>query len=781
MSKRIMALITALIMFITPIWFPASAVHASGPETDAVIENNTGEPCSDNDISDDSLDERKDDSVSEFASESETETEPKTEEETEIVMETEDFMENESESGKQGESGDIEESGTGPEENIPEADTELETEPPESPTSELFNIGGGLGGGWGDYEIFRFNWENQYDTYYLETGGDPADLPLAATAYGYLNWVDYVECAIAWHYEDIDPNLPGRYLITGDILLPDDYNASCDTTAYYAVIVYDPDGPPSVMAVKVGSYMRNNIIVPLGTSGEELEIIFINKAWLGLPPLSIWIETEDGYTCDGVLTGWDASLVNTSRVGVYYPFFIEPPPGVGLPESKGPGAEVAGAEIIVLDPDTVSLRAYNYDSDTGSLYVHWLKEISEPELWLSIDSGEWEPASEYHYFWSDGLRLELGNNNSVYQSGHVYEFQVRYENGGVSEDTLVVDFTSGKPVFSAPGGDRTGGDRDENDLPPVNPDDGTPADPDNGKTTPTPDNHGSGENTPTPVDPGGETPAPTPANPDSETPAIPIPSAPPAAWGTTDEQSNSGGTDTEPVAAIMPAPTAVEPLAKAQDAPVTAKPAEYSDERGVTVSGERLAMMIAANPLYVTFFRGELRASLPALFLESLALSPGDTFTVTLYQPDESSFVVYFAVNGNQLTYRFDEPFIVSIPWSGGPVSCAPNAGEATVDSIKDFIKASLDGGRAEFALHYTGIYDLTEQEREIPVMSYVQYSDIPPINASAPEPGTLTSLKTQPSLYTDGWARVVMAGMIGIAGAGVFFYFARKRSAKRP
>jgi len=659
MDKRIVMLITALIILIMPVWFTVSAVHAAGLETDTVFEDNAGEFYSDSDISGDSLEEREDESESEPETEGVTENESESAdgEDSETGLEETKPEETKPEETKPEDDTELE---TKPEdkteaESKPEDDTKLEDEPEEDtelesePESLLLGLSvmlGGLGGG-GTDEIFRFEWENQYDTYYLEIGADPADLSLAATARGYFSWVNYVDCDITWHYEDIDSDTPGRCQITGDILLPDDYTASCDTTAYYAVIIYDPNGPPSVMAVKVGSYMRNNMIVPLGTSDAELEDIFINKAWLGRPPLNIWIETEDGDIYYGKLTGWNTSLVDTSEVGVYYPFFIDPPPGVGLPEGEGPGAEIAGAEIIVLDPDVVSLRAYNYDSDTGSVYIHWFKEISEPELWFSIDDGEWEPVSDDYYFWSDSLRLELGNNNSIFQSGHVYEFQVRYENGGVSEDTLIMDFTSGKPEFSSIGGDRTGGDREENPLPPVDPDDGEPGNPGIEETPPTPDNLGSGESTPTSGNSSSGTPTPMPVNSGSEIPAMPILSAD---LVTMDELSDFGAVDNERKSQEQAAPAAAE-----------------------------------------------------------------------------------------------------------------------------------LDSGSTLLAVHILGTDSLAEQEPETLVMPPAQNEDVPLPNAPAPAMDTATILQPQPSPYKDGWARVVMAGMIGIAGAGVFWGFVRKRAVKRP
>lgn len=720
MNRRIVALITAFIILIAPVWFPASVVHAAGPETDAIMEDNAGEPYSDSVIFGDSLDESGD--------KSESETEPG------------GVTENELESGD----GDGYESVT----------EETQGEAPEDGLSVGPGLGeGGLGGGEtpAENEIFMFKWDREDETYFLEIGEDPTDLPLPTCIEGYIKWWIYEPLEVVWRYDDIDPDTPGRYTITCEIMLKDGYTTSLPLTAELAVIVYDPNGQPAAKANWVYSPLKKNV-VPLGMSSNELKAFIRDNLWD--TPVDIW--TEDGDYCYGELTGWDVSLVDTSKPGVYYPFVIEPPPGIELP-AEG----VWGAELYVLDPDEVCLFAidYNYYPGNGSIDIRWLKKVNQPELWLSVDDGGWQKVDRNEYsfgIWEDNLRLDLYS----FPYGHVYEFEVRYENGGVSKDSLTMDLTGARPDFHAPGGDRTGGDRGENTLPPVNPDDGTPANPGNGTATPMPGN------------PSGDTPAPTPTNPDSETPAIPIPSSTHAAQGATDGDTPPGAeetTDAEPAAAITPAPAAFE----AQSALPTVVPAENSDERSITVSGTRLAMMIAANPSYVTFFRGELRVSLPALFLEGLDLSPADTFTVTLYQQDERSFTVSFTVRGNDLPDRFAEPFIVSLPWNDGPVSCSQEHGVP--------IRAELDTGRAAFALYMTGTYVLTKQEQELSAMSFVQNADVPMTNTSVPETDTITNSLTPASPYTDGWARAVMAGMIGLAGAGVFLGFVRKRAVKRP
>jgi hypothetical protein len=288
------------------------------------------------------------------------------------------------------------------------------------------------------------------------------------------------------------------------------YAISCEPVVQSPVIVYDPDDPPAVMVEKVSFNAPSTIVrlVPLGMSRDDLGARFADYIYTD----TITLTTEHGDACEGQLLGWNVDLADTSKAGIYYPFDLKLPPGVVLSERA-----TAYTGVYVMDADEVYLRFIDEIDNTGVLNVTWLKEITEPELWLKIDGGEWEAADDwqgedYSYFsFNHGTTLTLYMAN--FPSGHKYEFQVRYENGGVSVDNLLVDFTDGKPTYKPIEGDRSGGDREETELPPTDPDDDTPATP--------PSNPGDGTSTTPPTTPDEDTPTTLTAEPDEDTPTAP--------------------------------------------------------------------------------------------------------------------------------------------------------------------------------------------------------------------------------------------------------------------
>ena len=89
MNRQIIAFISAFLVFAAAVWFPAPAVYAESPETDAAIVEEAEEVCSDADTPDGPLDEDEDEGEPEPGSETEPKIEPEdgTEAETEPVAE----------------------------------------------------------------------------------------------------------------------------------------------------------------------------------------------------------------------------------------------------------------------------------------------------------------------------------------------------------------------------------------------------------------------------------------------------------------------------------------------------------------------------------------------------------------------------------------------------------------------------------------------------------------------------------------------------------------------
>lgn len=416
---------------------------------------------------------------------------------------------------------------------------------------------------------------------------------------------------------------------------------------------------------------------------------------------------------------------------------------------------------------------YNSRQRRYLLNYKYTGDMDKLTLWRSDDNGD----AGYIY---DDADMTFDGENIVIaltEAELMNKVSLVFETEDYGDSEVLCFYTINGNLVSDRGGDRNGGDRgkntlpkdsdgetsttnpgdEANDPPPTVPDDGTPTNPGADPTEPGGGTPESGDDTgdPPPADPGNGTQENTDGRSGGD--------------GDT-STTNRDNIDKQIISDISASADAEVPV-PSQAAPIlTAKrPGEYSDERSITVSGERLAVMIEANPESVSFTRDELCASIPAAYLKSLSLNPADTFSVTLYRPDERSFAVSFAVNKVELTGVFDEPFIISLPWSGGPVSCSLADGEAA--------DATLDDGTASFALYKTGTYILTEQALE--AVAIIQKTNSP-IAADISKTNLLTDDQPQALSYSDSWAKTTVIIVISLAGFGLYLLFTRKRAVRR-
>jgi hypothetical protein len=306
--------------------------------------------------------------------------------------------------------------------------------------------------------------------YFLEVDNDPRGLELeqeALAVYGMIRLGHFVIVPVEWQYDSFDSGTPGIRMITGEISLPIGYAYDGgELTVQSPVLVYDPDGEPVEKVSDIlhpifpGSGRRN--IIPLGMPAVDVQ------AHLSGHAENVLIETVNGYRFF-VDISLDASKVDTSAVGVYYPIALHFPPGIGFDSDEYTHLETA---VYVLDPDEVDLRAVNLTA-TGFI-VRWIKGISAPELWVSVNEGEWQnildggpwlgswqPVNVFS-FQSSPFFNEFDIVLNRFATGHTYDFEVRYENGGISLNTLRVDLTGSRPNYYPYEGDRTGGDRYRN-------------------------------------------------------------------------------------------------------------------------------------------------------------------------------------------------------------------------------------------------------------------------------------------------------------------------------
>jgi len=828
MNRQIIAFISAFLVFAAAVWFPAPAVYAESPETDAAIVEEAEEVCSDADTPNGPLDE------DEGEPEPGSETEPKIE---------------------------------------PEDGTEAETEPvaeadPQTSDSSFSTNSPPLGYSLGRSGDVVYTWEglDEWIDEHWESGGTVdfgCDITIPEGEFIYL----YTWGKTLVRTGEFGLIVQGRLTIcngsfTGngapapviEVLPGGELYVKIDERSTDAITATGDGG--RAISVREGAALRFalNAALTLCAEGEnsvaleseiplDLSYMFIKASGAGSVGI-VCTEPVSLYLCK--ISGGDAS-VRALRVDLDTSI-ATPAPENAVSELNRKITRLSGAEynlavggyvdfhsgavariFATLDadgaeePDEVVLwaRLKDFEIDfsvTGTYFIDleltWpysefdlITEQCPLRLTLNLNDSTQKPFyadSSYnsrqrkyflYYNYTGNMdKLTLWRSDDDGDIWYIYEdAELTYDGESIvialTEDELINGVTlvfetedygdsdvrtfylyNGK-LSQKRGGDRTGGDRGQNTPPETDPGGNTPTDP--------PTDPGGGTPTDPPTDPGGGTPTDPPTDPGSSTPTDP-----PVTGGTTDRSSdgNSGGGSTQregdrtnttavnitsaPAAAQTETPPPLTPV------PAAVRPAEYSDAWRVTLSGERLAVMVENNPEYVPFLRGELRALLPAFYLKSLRLNPADVFTVTLYQPDESSFAVSFAVNGAELTDRFDETFLVSLPWDGGPVSCASNGGEA--------IDASLDGGRVEFALHYTGTYVLTE--RAIAAISIMRDFEAA-LTEDEITPGSdpFAAPQTQAKPWSDGWAPVTAVGFIGLAGAGAFFGFTRKKAVKRP
>ena len=310
--------------------------------------------------------------------------------------------------------------------------------------------------------------QNPYNLYFLAMNGNPRELESeleqeASAAYGMMRLGEYIHAPIEWRYDDFDSGAPGIGMIIGDVILPVGYTyEGGELTVEIPVLVYDPDGGPVEMVYDVLQDIflsDQERILPLGMPPGDAEARLLSAI-----SDTILMETADGYEFwAGVSV--DASKVDTAAVGDYYPVIMHLPPGIGFSSDEYLRMETA---VYVLDPDEVDLRAARLF--WGGVTVNWLKEIHEPELWVSVDGGEWQNVLDggdwvagwtpfVHDFPGSSPYTELNISFLDLESGHIYDFEVRYEDGGVSVNILRIDLTGDRPQFNVYEGDRTGGDR----------------------------------------------------------------------------------------------------------------------------------------------------------------------------------------------------------------------------------------------------------------------------------------------------------------------------------
>ncbi|MDL2233199.1 hypothetical protein LJC63_06420 [Ruminococcaceae bacterium OttesenSCG-928-L11] len=327
-------------------------------------------------------------------------------------------------------------------------------------------------------QISEVKWECVYMGLPLPVGGDVSKLGLPHFAWAANDdTYEYFLLDHTWKFDAFDSGELGYQDLKAEVKLPlgysyIGYDEEWDGEVEYAarVTVYDPEGAvepvPQVWYYWVYTPWSDALMdsIPLGASDEyllEMKALMNGRATVTTENLQFFDFDVD----------MDISKIDTSQPGTYYPFTPLPPYLRLTPEGRQATA------MHVLEPDEVDLRAWRMSRSGGIISFEWLKGVKEPELWVSVDEGEWQPAdtltgecdgypvdSEYLFEFEEYYGYPTINsmyiNEEYFLTGHSYEFEVRYEDGGRSVNTYMMDLREGHLVYAHDGeGPRGGADR----------------------------------------------------------------------------------------------------------------------------------------------------------------------------------------------------------------------------------------------------------------------------------------------------------------------------------
>lgn len=318
--------------------------------------------------------------------------------------------------------------------------------------------------------VNRIFFDGDLEPYFIHIGESIETLALHTTAFASYGFSFVAECEIVWRYDELDTDTPGRKVIVGDILLPEGCVFEEEPlTVRSVVIVYDDSGAPFIQLSDI-RYMWEPVVLPQDAAAEEVARI-LNTVTTSMNNKAL-LCTEYGDSFSAPLH-LDTSVIDTAVPGAYYPLRLDLPGGITFDEK-----EPLVNAIYVVPTDEVVLDAVSW-SDFGHI-VRWLYPAQNPQMWISVDDEDWwtketneEQGHPYGMFFDSSAfpqsPIELSGFYLVpgrFEEGHSYRFQVQYD-GDRFSDVLVLDFTESvvPQLFTEPGGDRNGGDREENRPP----------------------------------------------------------------------------------------------------------------------------------------------------------------------------------------------------------------------------------------------------------------------------------------------------------------------------
>lgn len=312
---------------------------------------------------------------------------------------------------------------------------------------------------------------------------------------------------------------------------------------------------------------------------------------------------------------WEDSLVDYSLPGTYLAALTPQVPDwfpVVLPSLEIP--------VHIVDPGRPFLRAaYQLTDSVGIQFFTELTEAAEIHMYYSADNGaSWNDILELPGSYIDCYGAQVYGLNE----DQSYLFCLTVTGGPIEGISNVLPFTFGEPDPFG-GGDNDGGDRTEQELPPVSQD--IPE-----MTVPSP-----------PVTPPQAVYPPEGTDNTSDTPDSVEPSVP-------------AGTKTPPAESISPK--------EEKNSQVK----EESTDSITAISGARLRQLLEINPNSVLFEKNGISVEIPSSFLASLALSDEGLLEILLRKTDDFSF---------QLSVTADGKEIVTLPEASVSLPYTPSQG----------------------------------------------------------------------------------------------------------
>ena len=419
---------------------------------------------------------------------------------------------------------------------------------------------------------------------------------------------------VTYDFSQLDGAPSGYFLLHGTIE-PLDGILIAPELAHVTLplFLYDPDSPCEIPAVDCHDLNDPMVVIPAGVSHDEaVKYLHRNTNYA--------VFLEDGIFWEITLT-WDWSGVDLNIPGTYEAVGIPViPDGILLPSALSSptcAVVVQDASILTLSPPI--FNGYYFT-------VEWTKSTPDTELLhmdYAVGDGEWIEQTGQGLM---NLDTMYGQSfNVFYYPEYIddnfmvfnipYYFRIEYN--GEYSDVLKVLITEDLYSYELIGGDRDGGDRDDQTPPSV--------------TQPPPTTL-----------PPEETPEPEETPPLETKPSAPL-------WGNIPSGGSAGSPSVQ-----FPGPPAEEPEAPASS--------ESDTQNAATWSGVRIKNYFNASPgLPLVFEKHRIRAAVPADCPVLLNISDTDRLHVEIQPLSADTICLAFSLNDIPLARL---PLTVTMPWA---------------------------------------------------------------------------------------------------------------------